>query len=103
MEEIDKIRFGDVGTIFRIRILDSGVPVDLSGCTTKEILFRKPDDTSVTKTASFFTDGKDGYIQYVTTSGDLDISGVWNIQGFIGFSTQSWHTTIDSFLVSTNI
>lgn len=103
MNEIDKIRLNDIGTIFRIRILDNDEPVDLSGTTVKTIKFRKPDKTVVEKSAEFYTDGTDGYIQYTAVSGDIDVSGVWHIQAYIKFADQEWHTTLDSFMVSKNI
>lgn len=103
MAEIDKIRIDDVGTVFRIRVLDGTVPANLSACLIKEIKFRKPDKTTVVQDADFYTDGADGYIQYVTISGDIDQSGIWSIQAHIAFTEQDWHTTTDTFLVSHNL
>lgn len=105
MADIDKIRIGDVGTVFRIRVLDSESQevTDLSSCIEKQITFKKPDGTVVDVDAEFYTNGADGYIQYVTVSGDIDQSGIWSIQGHIGFTEQDWHTTTDTFLVSKNL
>jgi len=105
MEEIDKLRLGDVGTVFRIRIIDKAEEaIDLKDCIVKQIIFRKPDDTYVEKDSDFYTDGSDGYIQYTTIFGDLDQAGIWHIQSHIEFDvSNSWHTTIDSFLVSENL
>jgi hypothetical protein len=103
MEEITKLRLGDVGTVFRIRVVEDDLPVDLQSCTVKQILLKKPDGTYLTKTASFYTNGLDGYIQYTSIDGDIDQTGIWKIQGYVEFTNQGWHTTIDSFLVQTNI
>jgi maltoporin len=104
MEEIEKLRLGDVGTIFRIRIIDVDGVVDLHDCTVKQIIFKKPDGSYVEQEAEFYTDGSDGYIQYTSVSGDLDQAGKWRIQSHVEFSiNDSWHTTTDSFLVSENL
>jgi hypothetical protein len=97
--DITKVRLNDVGTIFRVRILEDTTPVILTACTDKHIILTKPDGTQVTKEADFFTDGSDGYIQYTSITGDINQTGLWNIQGFVEFVNQSWHTSIDSFLV----
>ena len=103
MLEIDKIQVGDIGTAFRIRVMDDGVLVDISSCTTKHIIFKKPDGTVVIEDADFYTDGTDGYMQYVAVTGDLDQAGKWKIQGYVEFNTVGWHTVKDSFLVSDNL
>lgn len=103
MLEIDKIQVGDVGTAFRIRVMDDGVLVDISSCTTKHIIFKKPSGAVVVKDADFYTDGTDGYMQYVSVANDLDQAGKWKIQGYVEFATVGWHTVQDSFLVSDNL
>lgn len=90
----DCIHVGDVGTLFRVRILDcdTGEPEDISGATVKEIRFKKPTGVILVKTATFSTDGIDGYIQYMVISGDLDMSGTWEIEGYVegvGFKNTS--------------
>jgi hypothetical protein len=39
----------------------------------------------IVKSASFVTDGRDGYIMYTTTSGDINEKGLWKIQGQVAF------------------
>lgn len=97
--DITKVRLNDVGTIFRVRILEDTTPVDLTASTDKHIIFTKPDGTQVTQEADFYTNGSDGYIQYTTIAGDINQTGLWNLQGYVQFTNQSWHTSIDSFLV----
>lgn len=103
MEDIKRLMLGDVGTTIKIRVVEDDLPVDVSACTSKQIIFEKPDTSVVTKDAEFTTDGSDGYIEYVTVSGDLDQTGLWSLQGYIQFTTQAWHTTIDRMLVSDNL
>lgn len=94
--------YNDVGTIFIITIVDdNGDAVDISGATTKNIKFLKPDETAVTKTADFTTDGSDGKIQYETVDQDLIPAGLWHIQGYvdIGSGDTIFHSTVDKFTV----
>ena len=96
---------GDVGTIFKttIKDCDTGTAIDLSiataGTTVKQLIFKKPDGTTVTQTASFYSDGSDGIITYTTVAADIDISGTWSIQGHVegtGFVNSS---SIEEFVV----
>jgi len=69
---------GDTGTAYRATIKDQdGVVVDVSGATTKEIIFRSPAGVLLTKTATLFTDGTDGIIQYKTLAGEINEVGTW--------------------------
>jgi len=54
--------------------------VDISAASSKSILFRKPNGTVVTKTATFTTDGTDGSIYYTTDETDLDVAGLWKFR-----------------------
>ena len=56
---------------------------DISGFSTLSIVFLKPDGTSVTKTASFKTDGTDGKISYQLLKAELDQAGWWEWWGVI--------------------
>lgn len=95
-----EIHVGDVGTQFTITILDQDdVAVDLSGYSTKQLIFTKPGGTSLTKTASFATDGTDGIIQYTSIAGDLDEAGIWQIQAILN----SFHSNIGTFTVHRNL
>jgi hypothetical protein len=89
---------GDVGTVFRLTIVDTaGTAIDVSTATTKYIYFEDPAGTKVQKTAAFYTDGKDGKIQYTTVSGDIDLVGTWRIQGYVETSLGNFWTEKDSF------
>lgn len=98
-----EIRVGDIGTVFEVTLYDCDQIVDVSGATTKEIIFLKPDNTKVVKTAVFKTDGTDGIIQYVTIQDDLDQQDKWKLQGHVVLPTGEWHTDIVSFKVYTNL
>ena len=94
----------DIGTIFEITLMDGTSIVDISGATTMEITFQKPDGiTNVIKTAVHTTDGTDGKLQYVTILDDLDIIGTWKKQAFVVLSTGEWSSDIDNFKVHKNL
>lgn len=102
------IHLGDIGTVFEATIKDckDGVSsiVDVSGATTKEIIFKKPDGSKLTKTAVFKTDGADGIIQYVTVAGDLDQVGIgWKLQAYLILPSGSWRSSTYQFTVLENL
>lgn len=101
---IGEIHVGDVGTIFLVTIKDENdTVVDVSTSVGKTLIFKKPDGTILSKTASFSTDGTNGEIQYTTIDGDLDLHGKWAIQAFIDFGSTEWYSDIDKFTVYNNL
>lgn len=100
---ISEIHVGDVGTIFRVTIKDCDTIVDVSTVNSKTIYFQKPDSSTLTKAASYYTDGTDGIIQYVTESGDLDQAGTWQIQARVDFGADVFNTNIEKFKVLRNL
>lgn len=99
-----QIMVNDIGTIFQITVKDEDdEAVDVSAATTKQILFRKPDGTVLTKTASFVNSGTDGMIKWVAVSGDLDLPGMYRIQAYVVIGATYFHTNIAQFKVHTNI
>lgn len=99
----EEIHEGDIGTIFTINLTDCDVAVDLTGHTSLQIIFAKPDGTSVTKTASDSGTPTDGIITYTTISGDLDQDGVWRIQAKVTIPAGTFSSDIEKFRVYPNI
>lgn len=100
-----EIHVGDTGTVFRVTIYDQdNVVRDISTYTTKQLIFRKPDGTILTKTADFYTDGTDGIIQWTTTSAsDLDLDGTWKLQAKVASGSNSHKSDIVDFKVWPNL
>lgn len=100
-----EIHQGDIGTMFKITILDqNGEPKPLSSYTTKQLIFKKPSGTTLTKTASFLTDGSDGIIYYTSISGDLDETGVWKLQAYVHDGVSNYRkSNVGSFQVYPNL
>lgn len=97
------IHINDIGTKFEVTIKDNELIVDISDATTKEIIFKKPDDSVLTKPASFTTDGIDGKMEYSVVSGDLNVSGLWKLQVRIVTPSGEWKTDITDFPVVDNL
>ncbi len=103
MSTTTEVHVGDIGTKFLVTIKENGVALDISTASVKKIRFRRPDNTTLDKTAVFETDGTDGKIYYLSIAGDLSIKGTWSIQGFITMPSGSWNSKIASFMVNENI
>jgi len=98
-----RLHKNDIGTAFTVEITTDGVVANIADATEKSLLFYKPDGTTSTQTASFVTDGTDGQIRYITTSGFLDVIGKWSIQAHITTPSGAWYTDIDTFKVERNL
>ncbi len=95
---------GDIGTAFRVTILDQdGNAVPLTGATTTEIKVEKPDGTTEVWLASVFGPATDGVLEYVTVSGDLDQDGQWLLQVFVVLPAGTWRSDTARFDVQANL
>ena len=82
------LRYGSKDVTIRFTVKDgNGDTLDISSATAMSINFLKPDNTQVTKTGSFYTDGTDGIVKYVTEEGFLDILGIWVAQAEVTLSS----------------
>ena len=101
----NNIHVGDVGTVFKVRIVDDATrtALEIGDATTKELHFKLPDGTDMVRPALFTTDGTDGYIQYATVAGDLTLKGHWSVQGYVVTPTFVNSSDIGHFYVKGNI
>lgn len=88
---------GDIGFNVELDITDEdGNVFDISTATVKQIVFVKPDQSTITVDASFVTNGSDGKIYYNVSTSILDYVGRWLIYAvvtgptFNRTSTRSW-------------
>lgn len=95
----DEIHVGDIGTIIEVTVLETAVALDISTATVKQFTLRKPDGTSVTKTALFSATGTDGKLRYTTILNDLDQSGNWTLQVYLEMPGGKWHSDKVNFTV----
>lgn len=98
------IRVGDVGTVFRLTIVDEiEDPINISSATAMTVRFGKPDGESIDRPGAFVSGGSDGVIQYTAVAGDLDVSGKWRIQAYIVTPLGEWSSEIETFWVKENL
>jgi len=99
------IHVGDVGTVFELTITEQdGTVVDVSSVATKTIYFKKPNSAKIAATASFTTNGTDGKIKYASQTNDIDMAGLWKIQGYVEFASgDKFYSEVVSFTVRANI
>lgn len=95
-----EIHKNDINTAFRVTINEDGQAVDLNTATTKQLKFKKPDRSTLTKTATLYNDST---LQYLTVDGDLNQIGDWTVQAFVAIGSGSWHSDTHRFTVYENI
>lgn len=102
---VNEIHQNDIGTIFEITLKDDAGVVDLTGATTLNILFKKPDEagTIVTKPGVPDADPKLGILRYTTIAEDLDVPGGWKVQVFLVLPGGSWSSDVGGFTVHENL
>lgn len=94
----------DYGTVLKINVVKSdGTTQDISGATSILFFLEKPNEAIITRTGTLTTNGSDGLIQYTVASGDLDMIGIWSIQGRVVTSGGSYSTSISEFRVDKNL
>lgn len=98
-----EVRENDIGTIFRATFYEGSTVVDISAATTKQLIFKKPDGTLLTKAGSFYTDGTDGILQYTSIADDLTPTGIWKLQGYVVIGTNQHKSDIYKFRVYNNL
>ena len=96
---------GDTGTLIQRQVLDQdGKAVNLSTATTKQIILKTLDGAvTVTKTADFTTDGKDGWLQCYTSATDLSAAGRWFLEVRVAIPGGEWRSTIETLDVVGNL
>lgn len=109
MPLVEEIHVNDVGTIFRISLVDVNLITqnldiaDISAATGLNIIFQKPDSSTFSKDAAFTTDGTNGQLEYTSVSGDIDAVGQWKLQSIVKMTGEIFHSEIKSFKVYRNL
>lgn len=90
------IHAGDTPTI-KLAVTEDFVNVDMSGASARQLRFRKPDGTLLTKTATY--EGPN-LLTAALSTGETAALGVWEVQGHItGLSGWTGSTTKTTFTV----
>lgn len=106
------VQFNDIGTKFEVIIYDRVYDaitntftesiLDLTNAISAEIIFKRADGTTMTKTA-VIDSGTEGKIHYITVDGDLSLPKTWKLQGRVVFPSGVWSSTVNTFTVSDNL
>lgn len=98
----DEIHLNDIGTKFRVTVMEGDTAVDLTGFSSIDFIFLKPDKTplNVTGTAE---DVPNGIVSYTTVSGDLDQTGRWKIQIALVLPAWTGKSNVTEFTVYPNL
>lgn len=105
MAIIEELHKNDFGTLLKVLVNNTDASGntaadDISGFGTTQFILKKPDGTKLTKTATFTTDGTDGYLQYTLADGDLDVAGDWELQvNLVNGSTSQYRSDTVKFRV----
>jgi hypothetical protein len=92
---------GDIGVKFEFTFYekDGTTPVNLTGATTVEAKIEKRGGAGDTWTLTV-DDAPNGVASFTTTvAGDLDVKGIWQVQGHVVVSGTDMHFKKDQFTV----
>ena len=99
-----EIHKDDVGTRFLMTVKDDGSTVNISGATIKLVIFKKPSDTVVYRTASGINDQmSSGIMFYDSVAGDLDEAGHYKLQAKVALPSGTYYTDIHTIKVHCNL
>lgn len=92
-----EVHIGDVGTLYRVTITDSGTPLDLTPATTTELIFRFGAAAPVVKPATVETDGTYWYLVCEAEAGFHAQAGPYRVQARVVFPDGSvYHSDVRS-------
>lgn len=103
-----EIHVGDIGTLYRVRVLDDGVDFDFTSADTMELIFRMPNGVILRKTASAGTNGSpttQWFLEYEVQPGDglgspgefHDNEGPFQVQGYLHWADgKQWHSNVQT-------
>jgi hypothetical protein len=99
----NEIHQSDIGTLFVATVQQDTSVINISAASTLEFVFEKPSGSSMTKTASLYSDGTDGKMEYATVAGDLDETGSWRVQAYVALATWQGKSDVHTFEVHPNL
>lgn len=103
MTETTKLRVDDTNVRLICEIKEDDLALDISTASSMYIIIKKPDDSKLTKTGIFLTDGTDGQIYYDSISGDFDTSGLYRVQTIVTIGSGTYHSEVKTFRVECNL
>lgn len=109
---IGEVHVGDVGTLYKARIIDAGEDFNIASADVHKLIFDTPDGV-VERTATITTTGsgtnQKWFLTYTVLTGDIadglhQSAGAYNWQGYVHFpDDQEYHTNVERFIVKSNL
>ena len=106
------VQVGDVGTVYKARIIDADEDFDPTDATVTNLIFSTPSGV-LTRAATVTTEGEDEqqkwYLNYVVVFDDVALGlhllpGIYQWQGYIKFSNDEYYrTSIARYIVGSNL
>lgn len=95
----------DIGTAVRLTIKnrETAAVIDLSSLVAATFTFERPSGSTFDRTATLYTDGTDGKLQYLTVDGDLDVAGRWRVQANYELASGQWSAEPETFTVKARL
>lgn len=102
---VAEVQIDSYGWNLDLRVVDEQESaIDISAGTTLEYMAKKPGGNGpITMAASFVTDGTDGQLRHVVTSGEIDTIGIWQIQTHVVMPSAELYSSILFFEVKANV
>lgn len=103
-----EIHVGDIGTTYRVHVLDDNAEFDISGAITTDLLFQMPNGIVLRKGATVTTEGSPAekwFLEYQVQPGDgvgspgefHDNEGPIAVQAFLEWADGNrWHSNIQT-------
>jgi hypothetical protein len=103
-----EIHVGDIGTVYRVHVLDDDHEFDISAATTSELIFQMPNGVIFHKSASITSEGSPPdawFLEYEVQPGDgigspgefHDNEGPLAVQAFLEWADgKRWHSNIQT-------
>jgi hypothetical protein len=88
---------------YKVQITENCLPYNLAGATTKNIIAVLSNGTKITKTASFLTDGTDGWLYCVFTPAELSVAGEMKLQAYVVVGLDTTYSDVDMIMIYQNI
>jgi len=94
-----------VGTPLIFQVLNNAGdgPLNISGYTTRRLIFTRSDGTKVIKDGTLYTDGTDGLLMFTTGVGDFTPPGWYQIQAQLLAPSVEQYAEADVFYVNPNL
>lgn len=97
------LHIDDYGEKIKVTVEEDGAAVNVSAATATTFLIKDPEGTVTTQTATETTDGTDGKLEWIITTGFLASAGLWTVQAHVVFASSEFYTSEFSFNVAENL